>query len=70
MKKIRAYLVINTSMPPENPDKIAGVFWIKRNAKNFAWQLNTESAESRAGEPYTVEKYWFASKESIAFEPN
>jgi hypothetical protein len=51
MKKIRAYLVINTSMPPENPDKIAGVFWIKRNAKNFAWQLNTESAESRAGEP-------------------
>ncbi len=67
MKRIRAYLVINTSLQQENPNKVAGVFWKKRNAKNFAWQLNTESTDAKSGELFTVEKYWFAPKRSAHF---
>ncbi len=69
MKRIRAYLVINTTLHAEDPDKIAGVFWAKSNAKNYAWQLNTESAESHDGEPFKVEKYWFAPKLNAKFLP-
>jgi hypothetical protein len=67
MKRIRAYLVINTCIQEGNPDKVAGVFWKKRNAKNFAWQLNTESADSKSGDSFIVEKYWFALKRSANF---
>lgn len=67
MKRIKAYLVINTTLRKEDPDKIAGVFWAKKNAKNLAWQLNTESAESHDGEPFIVEKYWFAPRLNAKF---
>jgi hypothetical protein len=67
MKRIRAYLVINTCINDENPKKVAGVFWKKRNAKNFAWQLNTESADTKSGYSFIVEKYWFAPKRSAKF---
>lgn len=70
MKRIRAYLVINKSMPEESDNKIAGVFWEKRNAKNFAWQLNTESTDAKTGETFIVKKYWFAPKRSAAFLNN
>jgi hypothetical protein len=70
MKKIIAYLVINTSVPPENPDKVAGVFWAKRNAKNYAWQLNAEGSDANSTDSFVVEKYWFAPKRSVTFEPN
>ncbi len=62
MKRIRAYLVINTSVQEESPKKIAGVFWARQNAKNYAWQLTTESAEAKKGELFVVEKYWFAPR--------
>ena len=67
MKRIKAYLVINTYIKEESPKKVAGVFWKKRNAKNFAWQLNTESADTKSGDLFTVEKYWFAPKRSANF---
>jgi hypothetical protein len=67
MKRIRAYLVINTCVNEESEKKIAGVFWTKSNAKNFAWQLNTESADAKSGELFTVQKYWFVPKRSAKF---
>ncbi len=67
MKRIRAYLVINTRVNEESTEKVAGVFWKKRNAKNFAWQLNTESADAKSGDSFIVEKYWFAPKRSARF---
>ncbi|HEY2726394.1 MAG TPA: hypothetical protein VGI61_04420 [Parafilimonas sp.] len=67
MKRIKAYLVINTRIKDESPDKVAGVFWKKSNAKNFAWQLNTESADAKSGELFTVEKYWFVPNRSANF---
>jgi hypothetical protein len=67
MKRIKAYLVINTCIKQESRKKVAGVFWNKRNAKNFAWQLNTESADTKSGDLFTVEKYWFAPKRSANF---
>jgi len=70
MKRIKAYLVINTSLHDESPDKIAGVFWAKQNAKNFAWQLNTESADAKTGDLFIVERYWFAPKRSAKLEYN
>jgi hypothetical protein len=64
MKRIRAYLVINTRVTEQSPHKVAGVFWRKRNAKNFAWQLNTESADAKSDDSFVVEKYWFVPKRS------
>jgi len=64
MKRIRAYLVINTRVKEESPNKVAGVFWKKRNAKNFAWQLNTESVDAKSDDSFIVEKYWFVPKRS------
>lgn len=67
MERIRAYLVINTCVNGVNPKKVAGVFWKKRNAKNFAWQLNTESTDAKSGDLFIVEKYRFAPKRSAKF---
>jgi hypothetical protein len=67
MRRIKAYLVINTHVKDGSSKNVAGVFWKRRNAKNFAWQLNTESTDTKSNESFIVEKYWFAPKRSANF---
>lgn len=51
-------------MQGQDPDKFEGIFFKKRNAKNYAWQLNAESADFNTGQLYTVEKYKFSNNRS------
>lgn len=61
MKQTIAYIVIHTSkVNGHSARKIAGVFWKKQNAENFAWQLTAESTDLDPEQVYTVEKCMFS----------
>ena len=65
MKK-KAFLVINIFKDEStNAHKVAGVFFNKRNAKQFIKQMMEENAEFIGEQLYKIEKYIFSNKEML-----
>ena len=70
MKK-KAFLVINIFKDGRlGAHKVAGVFFSRRNAKQFIKQMMEENAQFIGKQLYKIEKYMFSKEEVLQHHNN